>query len=187
MIRNFHLRPYLIIVGFSLLLAACATAVAPGAVSGIGTQNATAEPMPQAIDPSQTAVDQQEELLVDKDPFAGIRLRFNTAYWPDTDFTIHSVDYGEIISGGPPPDGIPSIDDPVFESVGEADEWLGEDWPIMLFKLDDDTRAYPLTILIYHETQVLTDPTDEIRIWVMTASITTHTYMRAPWMDVFHL
>ena len=151
MIRNFHLRPYLIIAGFSLLLAACATTVAPGAVPDIGPQTATAEPKPQAVAPSRTATDQTEGPLVDKDPFVGIVLRFNTAYWPDTDFTIHSVDYDEIISGGPPPDGIPAIDDPVFESVNEADEWLGEDWPVMLFELNGDARAYPLAILIHHE------------------------------------
>lgn len=151
MIRNFHLRPYLIIAGFSVLLAACATAVAPGAVSDTGMQTATAEPNPQAVDPTRTAKDQSEGQLVDKDPFAGIRLRFNAAYWPDTDFTIHNVDYDEIMSGGPPPDGIPAIDDPVFESVNKADEWLGEDWPVMLFDLNGDTRAYPLAILIHHE------------------------------------
>jgi hypothetical protein len=151
MIRNLHLRPYLIIAGFSLLLAASATAVAPGVVSDTGTQTVTAEPHPQASDLMPTVTDPPEEPLVDKDPFAGIRLRFNTSYWPDTDFTIHSVDYSEIMSGGPPPDGIPAIDEPNFESVSEADDWLGEDWPVMLFKLNDDARAYPLAILIHHE------------------------------------
>ena len=151
MIRNIYLRPYLIIAGFSLLLAACATVVAPGAVSDIEPQTVTVEPNPQAVDPTRTATDQPEESLVDNDPFAGVRLRFNPAYWPDTDFTIHSVDYIEVLSGGPPPDGIPAIDDPVFESVNEADEWLGEDWPVMLFELNGDARAYPLAILIHHE------------------------------------
>jgi len=151
MIRKLRLRPYLIIAGFSLLMAACATAVAPGAVPDLGTQTPTAELKSQAVDPMPTATDQPEEPLIDNDPFAGIRLRFNTAYWPDTDFTLHSVDYDEIISGGPPPDGIPAIDDPVFESVNEADEWLGDDWPVMIFELNGDARAYPLAILIHHE------------------------------------
>jgi hypothetical protein len=151
MIRNIRFRPYLTIAGFSLLLAACASAVAPGVVSDVGTQTVTAEPKPQAVDPIPTATDQPEEPLIDNDPFAGIRLRFNTAYWPDTDFTIHSIDYDEILSGGPPPDGIPAIDDPVFEGVNEADEWLGDDWPIMIFELNGDVRAYPLAILIHHE------------------------------------
>ncbi len=37
--------------------------------------------------------------------------------WPNTDFSRHSVDLAEIMSGGPPKDGIPSIDDPEFVPV----------------------------------------------------------------------
>ena len=33
-------------------------------------------------------------------------------FWPKTDFSKHSVAFEEIMSGGPPKDGIPSIDDP---------------------------------------------------------------------------
>jgi 2-iminobutanoate/2-iminopropanoate deaminase len=35
--------------------------------------------------------------------------------WPRTDFSKHTVPLGEIKSGGPPKDGIPSIDGPRFE------------------------------------------------------------------------
>jgi hypothetical protein len=84
-------------------------------------------------------------------PFEGIRLQFNPDFWPDTDFTKHSVDYSEFFSGGPPPDGIPAVDNPVFEDVDAADRWLGDDWPIMFFELNGDVRAYPLAILIHHE------------------------------------
>ena len=41
--------------------------------------------------------------------------------WPKTDFTKHSVDFNEILSGGPPKDGIPAIDNPgFFESRGSC-------------------------------------------------------------------
>ena len=40
--------------------------------------------------------------------------------WPKTDFSRHSVPFDEIVSGGPPKDGIPPIDDPMFISVAEA-------------------------------------------------------------------
>lgn len=85
------------------------------------------------------------------DPFAGINLRFSVQPWPETDFTQHSVDYSEIFSGGPPPDGIPAIDNPQFESVADAAKWLGADWPILFFEWNGDARAYPLAILIHHE------------------------------------
>ena len=41
--------------------------------------------------------------------------------WPDTDFSKAAVDFSEIRSGGPPKDGIPSIDSPAFISVVEED------------------------------------------------------------------
>ena len=62
-----------------------------------------------------------------------------------------SVPLEEIRSGGPPPDGIPPIDDPVFESVAEADEWLEPREPVQVFELGKDVRAYPLAILTFHE------------------------------------
>ena len=63
----------------------------------------------------------------------------------------HSIPLDEIISGGPPPDGIPPIDDPVFETVEDADEWLEPTSPVMVVEVDDDVRAYPLAILTWHE------------------------------------
>jgi hypothetical protein len=62
-----------------------------------------------------------------------------------------SVPLEDIRSGGPPPDGIPPIDDPVFETVEEADDWLEDQEPVLLFSLGDDARAYPLAILTFHE------------------------------------
>ena len=39
--------------------------------------------------------------------------------WPHTDFSKSSVDFKEILSGGPPKDGIPSIDDPKFAPTAD--------------------------------------------------------------------
>ncbi len=61
------------------------------------------------------------------------------------------VDVAEIISGGPPPDGIPPIDDPEFTSVAEADEWLDDAEAVVSIAIDGDARAYPAQILIWHE------------------------------------
>jgi hypothetical protein len=63
----------------------------------------------------------------------------------------HSIPLDEIISGGPPPDGIPPIDDPVYETVDDAAGWLGDDSPVMVVDVDGDVRAYPLAILTWHE------------------------------------
>jgi len=69
--------------------------------------------------------------------------------WPTTDFETTSVDLADIFSGGPPKEGIPSIDDPSFVPVGEAD--LPDREPVIGFAVGDDIRAYPLRILMWHE------------------------------------
>jgi hypothetical protein len=61
------------------------------------------------------------------------------------------VDLDRIISGGPAPDGIPPIDDPVYESIEDAAQWLEPHSPVMVVDVDDDVRAYPLAILTWHE------------------------------------
>ena len=68
-----------------------------------------------------------------------------------TDFTKHSVPYSEILSGGPPRDGIPAIDDPRFVSVEEAESWLEPREPVILFRIGNDVRAYPIQIVMWHE------------------------------------
>lgn len=76
-----------------------------------------------------------------------------------TDFSKHSVPYSEILSGGPPKDGIPPIDAPNFQSVSEADEWLDDREPVVFVQacaeqsrsVCGDARAYPIQILIWHE------------------------------------
>ncbi len=69
----------------------------------------------------------------------------------DPDFPPSLVDPAEIISGGPPPDGIPPIDDPVFVGIDVADGWLEDSEPIVVLDIDGDARAYPVQIMIWHE------------------------------------
>jgi hypothetical protein len=86
-----------------------------------------------------------------ENPFEGETLRFNTSYWDQTDFCQHSVPYSEIRSGGPPPDGIPPLDDPQFETVEAAGAWLQPQSPVIALELEGEAKAYPLAILIWHE------------------------------------
>lgn len=60
------------------------------------------------------------------------------------------VDTAEVVSGGPPPDGIPPIDEPRFEPAGDVD-WLTPDEPVLAPAIGDTARAYPVRILIWHE------------------------------------
>ncbi|MDH3730420.1 MAG: DUF3179 domain-containing protein [Acidimicrobiia bacterium] len=61
------------------------------------------------------------------------------------------VDAEQIISGGPPPDGIPPIDDPRFVTVAEANAYLSDGEPVVELTIDGDARAYPVQVLIWHE------------------------------------
>lgn len=69
----------------------------------------------------------------------------------DTDFSKHTVPLEEIVSGGPPKDGIPAIDDPRFVSTRAADRWLEDREPVIVVEVGGDARAYPYQILIWHE------------------------------------
>lgn len=73
------------------------------------------------------------------------------AEWPDTDFSKSSVAFDEIMSGGPPKDGIPAVDDPQFFYVGDDDMALADQEPVIVFAHGGVARAYPLRILMFHE------------------------------------
>jgi Protein of unknown function (DUF3179) len=61
------------------------------------------------------------------------------------------VPLDQIVGGGPPRDGIPSIDNPRFVSVQEADEFIEDGEFVVGLNINGDIRAYPLQILVWHE------------------------------------
>jgi hypothetical protein len=81
-----------------------------------------------------------------------------------TDFTLRAVPFDEILSGGPPKDGIPALDAPTFVSVPAADEWLTPGEPVILFEQGHDARAYPLQILMWHE--IVNDVVNDIPVLI---------------------
>jgi hypothetical protein len=144
-----------LLLASALLLAACGgttpaadedepadSEVAP---SGAVSSNAPDEPPDAAPADAAVTAETSGELLPDEPPPAGAESEF------DTDFSRHTVPYSEILSGGPPKDGIPSIDDPQFVSIEEADEWLEPLEPVLRVEVDDVAKAYPIQILMWHE------------------------------------
>lgn len=83
--------------------------------------------------------------------------RWTSEGWK-TDFTKTSIDFGDIVAGGPPRDGIPSIDDPMFVEASEVDD-IGDREPVIIYPLEGAPRAYPLRILIWHE--IVNDVVDD--------------------------
>lgn len=176
MLKNRRMLVFLGIAGVALFLLAACTGPSLAGISSTPSQ-ATAEETGQAgsakpspetpeqgagheqaseaksgeattpVQPQSTAQPTAAALSGDTRPQ---RLRVATAGW-HTDWTIHSVPYEEIISGGPPRDGIPSIDAPKFITQDEAAEWLAGNEPVIALEINGDARAYPLQILIWHE------------------------------------
>lgn len=67
-----------------------------------------------------------------------------------TDFEKSSVELARILSGGIGKDGIPSIDEPVFQPVSGSKN-LADTEPVVSLAIGGDARAYPLQILTWHE------------------------------------
>ncbi len=133
-------------------VTACAPALAGvGPDDGFRTDADTPTPgatdTPEAVvEPSPTAIPTAgPELLPQEGPPSGATSQFRT------DFGRHTVPYSDILSGGPPKDGIPGIDEPNYVSVDQADEWLQPREPVILLDIDGTARAYPLQILMWHE------------------------------------
>ena len=76
---------------------------------------------------------------------------FSTKEIMATDGVKHSVSLNEIIGGGPPKDGIPSIDNPKFVSLSEAGKFLDDKEPGISLEMDGAKRFYPFQILVWHE------------------------------------
>jgi len=130
---------WILAVGWTLCVAAC--------TSSQSTDSPSPSPQPDSVTelfPSPS-VSLTPTLLPEEPPPARAESEFTT------DFSKHSVPYSEILSGGPPKDGIPPIDAPQFIPVKEADEWLEAREPIVFVQVGDDARAYPVQILIWHE------------------------------------
>jgi len=68
-----------------------------------------------------------------------------------SDGTRYLVHPDKIQSGGPPPDGIPSIDNPEYVTVSDADAWIEDNELVLALSYRGVTRAYPLQILVWHE------------------------------------
>jgi hypothetical protein len=67
------------------------------------------------------------------------------------DFPPPLVDPGEIRSGGPPPDGITPIEDPVFLDVIDALDRFDPAEAVVSLEINGDARAYPVQVMILHE------------------------------------
>ncbi|MDX1666504.1 MAG: DUF3179 domain-containing protein [Saprospiraceae bacterium] len=80
------------------------------------------------------------------------------AQYNDFELTDLLIPKSEIHHGGPPKDGIPAIDQPVFVSADEAN-FLKADDRVLGLSIEGQAKAYPIKILNYHE--VVNDEFDD--------------------------
>ncbi len=71
-------------------------------------------------------------------------------HWDPERFPETLVVRTEIVPGGPPPDGIPPIDEPVHLGQDSID-WLDEREAVIVVSAGGETRIYPVQVLIWHE------------------------------------
>ena len=129
-------NPKTLLVALLLIIAACGG-------TGANEKETDGSPLRQSTSAS------------DPDPAALIlppQLAAVTGAW-DTDFSKRTIDLDELLVGLPssdPRDGIPPIDNPVFEAVSESN-WITDQEPGVLLEVAGDARFYPLSILTRHE------------------------------------
>lgn len=121
-----HRWTHLLVVAMLTLLTACSSA----------ETLANTEPGPEpSAQPADAARQDVPSALDDRD---------NPA------FPAPLIDPDELISGGPPPDGIPAIDAPAFERADKVD-WLEDNEAVLSLTVGGETRAYPLRVMTWHE------------------------------------
>jgi len=77
-------------------------------------------------------------------------LKSKTSSW-GTNWNKRTIEFNELLSGGPPRDGIPPIDKPKFVDVQNAKSWINDNEPVVFVKIGLHVKAYPIQILIWHE------------------------------------
>lgn len=131
-------RTSLLSVSFILLLSACAGPARPA-----GSPTEVEQPEPGATAEESPAESGQPPAA---EPLAQPPARQGETADPLAT-PAPLVPLSEIISGGPPPDGIPPIDEPKFVTIGSAAAWLTDKEPVIAVRLNGVAKAYPLQIM----------------------------------------
>ncbi len=68
----------------------------------------------------------------------------------ETNGVKHNIPLDKIRSGGPPKDGIPSIDNPVFAEISNS-QFMSDSDTVIGLEINGEAKAYPIFILVWHE------------------------------------
>ncbi|MEF8781030.1 MAG: DUF3179 domain-containing protein, partial [Haloferacaceae archaeon] len=149
-------RQFVAVGGVGILggLAGCTTGTAPGSTDPPDT---TEEPTPDTSTPTDDGDDRSAD--------GGVPTAEETLPLPMEPAELESL----AISGGPPKDGIPSIDDPSFVGPDDAD-FLDPGDPVFGVARDGVVKAYPQKILVQHE--IVNDSLGDVPVAVTYCPLT---------------
>lgn len=68
----------------------------------------------------------------------------------ETDGVKHLIPLDKIRGGGPPKDGIPSIDNPVFADI-QSSQFMSNSDTVIGLEINGEAKAYPIFILVWHK------------------------------------
>ncbi|TDO36304.1 uncharacterized protein DUF3179 [Kribbella sp. VKM Ac-2527] len=122
------LRPSLRVAGLLLLVVVISGCASTASDSGVDRPVEVTQAAPDGVEDGPSALDDPRDLRLPK-PL---------------------IDPDQLLSGGPPPDGIPAIDNPRFQRARDVD-WLAENEAVLALKVGGESRAYPIQILTWHE------------------------------------
>ncbi len=143
-----------LILLFAILFTACTPIAKQEEVTTIQDSiEAVATTIPPTDIPATSPP--EETSVTSEDPYAredtrSSAMKSHTRNW-NTNFDRRAIEWDEVRSGGPPRDGIPSIDNPQFVTFEEANEWIVDVEPVVSLEVNGEARAYPLQILTWHE------------------------------------
>lgn len=110
----------------------------------IATAMVGAQPFPEGAEPPKPRSALPDAFLAQSPPSGAVG-SFST------DFSRATISFADIISGGPPKDGIPAIDEPRFVSLRNAQAWLENQESVFLVEAGGEVKIYPVQILMWHE------------------------------------
>ncbi|MDJ0924066.1 MAG: DUF3179 domain-containing protein [Acidimicrobiia bacterium] len=137
-------------LGVALIASACgngATDAEDASGSEVVVEDTPTSTTAPAAPSTTEAADEGPQPAVSVLPEGPSALRVNSA----DEFPPPLVDPELIVPGGPPPDGIPPIEDPVFLDVVDALERFDAAEAVVALEVDGDARAYPVQVMIWHE------------------------------------
>ena len=105
------------------------------------------EDVPPKVEPAPIAISQEPCITKESIRASDNVAEFNTTPKGER----YLVNPSKIRGGGPPKDGIPSIDNPKYVSFQEADKWIKDNELVLAIECSGVRRVYPLQILVFHE------------------------------------